>query len=108
MKARFIIIAVVTLILGGCAKKAAVTRIVLRVPETFSGLVHVTPCISAAAKDGPIALGDENEGFTSACPVGDVEVEVHKGAKTFVIAPENVNVRRRASGEPRAITFQVL
>ena len=104
MKMSFIVIAVVALSLGACAKKA-VTRVTLEVPDTFSGHVHLLPC-SPDAKE-PTVLNDMNEGPTSACPPGDVEIEVHKGTKTFVIPPEKVNVRRLANGQPNAITAEI-
>ncbi len=104
MKLSFIFIALIALSVGSCAKKA-VTRVTINVPETFSGHISLSPCVPGAKE--PIVVDDMNQGATSACPTGDVEIEVHKGTKTFVIVPENVKVRKSASGEPRAITFVV-
>ena len=100
----FIVIAIVALLLDACAKKV-VTRVTVEVPDTFSGHVHLYPCMPDAKE--PTVLNDMNEGPTSACPPGDVEIEVHKGTKTFVIPPENVHVRRSTSGQPNAITAEI-
>ena len=104
MKMLFILIAVVTVSLAACAKKA-VTRVTVNVPDRFSGHIHLNPCITTAKE--PIVLTDMNEGATAACPSGDVEIEVHKGTKTIVIPQENVDVRRSTDGQPQAINFEV-
>jgi len=103
MKMLFIV-AVFALSLGACTKKA-VTRITVKVPDTFSGHVRLFPCSPDARE--PVELNDMNEGPTSACPAGDVEIEVYKGTKTFVIPPERVSVRRSASGQPIAIAAKI-
>jgi hypothetical protein len=90
--------------LGSCAKKPT-TQITVKVPDTFSGPISLTPCISVA-KD-PVVLTKTDYGYTPACPLGDVELVVIKGTKTLHIAPERVHVRRRSDGEPVTISAEI-
>jgi hypothetical protein len=92
------------LALVSCAKKPT-TRITVKVPDTFSGTISLTPCISVA-KD-PVVLDETNYGYTPACPLGDVEIAVIKGKKTFIITPEKVRVRRRSDGEAVTISAEI-
>jgi hypothetical protein len=101
----FVGIALFTFVtLVSCAKKPT-TRITVEVPDTFSGTISLTPCISVA-KD-PVVLDDAHYGYTPACPLGDVELVVNKGTKTLHIAPEKVRVRRRSDGEPVTISAEI-
>lgn len=92
------------LALGSCAKKPT-TQITVKVPDTFSGAISLTPCISVA-KD-PVVLDETHDGYTPACPAGDVELIVIKGTKTLHIAPEEVRVRRRSDGEAVTISAEI-
>jgi hypothetical protein len=92
------------LALVSCAKKPT-TQITVKVPDTFSGTISLTPCISVA-KD-PVVLTETDYGYTPACPLGDVELVVIKGTKTLHIAPDKVRVRRRSDGEAVAISAEV-
>jgi hypothetical protein len=87
----------ISLLLTSCAKHPT-TRIAVKVDDKFSGHVRLNPC-AAEAKD-PVVLGETHEGFTSACPSGDVVIVVIKPTKTFDIAAENVHVRRGKDGAP--------
>jgi hypothetical protein len=93
-----------SLAFASCAKKPT-TRITVKVAETFSGDIRLTPCISVA-KD-PVEVDRAGYGYTPACPAGDVEIVVIKPSKTYELAPENISVRRRSDGEPSTIVAQV-
>jgi hypothetical protein len=105
MKFSFAILLIVSLIVVSCAKPQ-VTRIRLKVPEIFSGYIHLEACISAA-QDPAVLVQGAQEGYTPACPRGDVELVVIKSTRTFVIAPENVHVRRSSDGAPVSISAEI-
>ncbi len=92
------------LALVSCSKKPT-TRITVKVADTFSGTISLTPCISVA-KD-PVEIDESSYGYTSACPLGDVEIVVIKGTKTLHISPEKVHVRRRTDGEAVTISAEI-
>jgi hypothetical protein len=96
---------VVSLFVVSCAKPP-VTRIRVKVPETFSGYIHLETCISAAQDPAMLVEGSQ-EGYTPACPPGDVEVVVVKPTKTFVIEPANVRIRRNSEGAPVSISTEI-
>ena len=104
MKFSFGIALFTFLALASCAKKPT-TQITVKVPDTFSGTISLTPCISVA-KD-PVVLDETHYGYTSACPSGDVEIVVIQGTKTLHIAPEKVRVRRRSDGEAVTISAEI-
>ena len=104
MEASLDVVLSVSLSLVSCAKKPT-TRITVKVADTYSGSIRLTPCISVA-KD-PVEINEAGYGFTSACPLGDVEIVVIKGTKTFHIAPEKVYVRRRDDGEAVVISAEI-
>src|ERR1700734_4045554 len=90
--------------LASCAKHPT-TQVRVKVGDTFSGHIRLTTC-SPGAQD-PVVLDEMTEGYTSACPSGDVEIAVIKPSKTFSIAPENVHVRRNGDGTPEIITAEI-
>jgi hypothetical protein len=92
------------LALTSCDKKPT-TQITVKVADSYSGSIRLTPCISVA-KD-PAQIDESGYGYTPACPLGDVELVVIKGAKTLHIAPEKVNVRRRSDGEAVTISAEI-
>lgn len=104
MKSLLGIALTVSLLLASCAKKP-VTRVTVKVADTFSGYVHLDSCVSIAQE--PAEPDESGYGHTAACPTGDVEILVIKGTKSFVIPPEGVKVRRNPSGQPTYITFQI-
>jgi hypothetical protein len=95
---------VISVSLASCAKPP-VTQVRVKVAETFSGYFRLTTCIPGS--QDPVMLNEMADGVTSACPSGDVEIDVIKPSKTFQIAPENVHVRRTSDGTPVAITSQI-
>ena len=95
---------VISVSLASCAKHP-VTKISVKVDDAFSGYFRLTTCIPGA--DELAVLNPTAEGFTSACPSGDVEVIVIKPSKSFRIAPENVHVRRRPDGTPEYVSAQI-
>ena len=104
MKRPLLIALVVSVSLASCAKHP-VTRISVKVDDAFSGYFRLTTCIPGVAE---VAVLDETaEGFTSACPSGDVEITVIKPSKSFRIAPENVHVRRLHDGTPEYASAQI-
>src|SRR5277367_6589378 len=97
MKRPLRIALVISASLASCAKHP-VTKISVKVDDAFSGYFSLTTCIPGVAELA--VLNETAEGFTSACPSGDVEVTVIKPSKTLRIAPENVHVRRLRDGTP--------
>ena len=94
----------ISLLLTSCAKKP-VTRVTVKVPDAFSGYIHLRPCIPSSEE--PVVLNRSGYGNTAACPAGDVEIVVIKETKSPVIPPKNVLVRRRGDGEPISISSQI-
>jgi hypothetical protein len=90
--------------LASCSKHSN-TLLTVKAADTFSGHFHLTPCISGVHE--PVLLDETAEGYTSACPTGDLEIAVIKPSKTIRIAPENVHVRRNSHGTPVAITSEI-
>jgi hypothetical protein len=95
---------IISVSLASCAKHP-VTKISVKVDDAFSGYFRLTICIPGA--DELAVLNPTAEGFTSACPSGDVEVTVIKPSKSFRIAPENVHVRRHRDGAPEFVSAQI-
>jgi hypothetical protein len=104
MKFSLGIAVVVSLSLAACAKQPT-TQVTVRVAEGYFGHIRVTPCIPDAP--ATVALDDTQSGSTSACPRGDVEVVVIKPTRKFVLAPENVHVRRGGDRSPGTITAEI-
>jgi hypothetical protein len=104
MKSSLSIALVISLSLASCAKRPT-TRITVKVDEQFSGHVRLSPC-APEAKD-PVVLDERHEGFTSACPPGDVVIVVIKPSKSFEIAAENVHVRRGRDGAPVLVSAEI-
>ena len=104
MKLSLGIALIISLSLASCTK-SPITQITVKVAETFSGHIRITPCIQGA--QAPTALDESGNGATAACPSGDVEIVVIKPSKTLNIAPENVHVRRTSGGNPSMITAEI-
>jgi hypothetical protein len=104
MKSSLCIALFISVSLASCAKQP-ITKVSVKVADTFSGYFQLTTCIPGAQE--PVVLNEMVEGYTSACPSGDVEITVIKSSKTFRIAPENVHVRRSSDGTPVAISAQI-
>lgn len=97
---------IASLLAVSCAKPPATARIRVHVPDTFSGYIRLVTC-NPAASDPAVLIEGTEEGDTSVCPAGDVELVVIRSTKTTVIAPENVHVRRSSDGAPVAISAEV-
>lgn len=96
---------IASLVVASCAKPP-ITRISVKVPETYSGYLHLATCVPVA--QDPVVLSDSTQdGYTRACPPGDVELVVIKSTKTFVISPENVHVRRNSDGVALSISAEI-
>ena len=95
---------VVSLSLPACAKQRA-TQVTVKVAEGYSGHISVTPCIPGLP--ATVVLDETQTGSTSVCPKDDVELVVIKPKRTFVIAAENVHVRKGADGQPVTITAEI-
>jgi hypothetical protein len=104
MKFSLAIALFISLSLASCAKKPT-TRITVKVADTYSGTIRLTPCISVA-KD-PAEVDEAGYGYTSACPAGDVQIVVVKPTKTFNIESKDVQVRKQSDGSPIAITAKI-
>jgi hypothetical protein len=94
----------ISLSLASCTKHP-ITQVTVKVAETFSGHIRLTPCIQGA--QDPTALDGSGNGSTAACPSGDVEIVVIKPSKTLNIAPENVHVRKTSDGNPSVIFAEI-
>ena len=91
--------------LASCAKPP-ITIVSVKVDDTFSGYVRLTTCIPGAPET--VVLNEKVEGYTSACPSGDVEIAVIKPSKTFIIASASVHVRGSSDGTPVAVSAEIL
>jgi hypothetical protein len=97
--ALFIVIA-----LASCSKKPT-TRIKVKVANTYSAYLHLTPCIPDARE--PVVINEMGRGNTAACPAGDVEIVVIKPTRTFNIESKDVRVHKQSDGSPLAITAEI-
>jgi hypothetical protein len=104
MKLSLRIALVISLSLASCAKHP-ITRVNVKVAETFSGHIRLKPCVQGAQE--PTALDVSGNGITAAWPVGDVELFVIKPSKTLNIAPKEIHVRRTSGGNPTMITAEI-
>jgi hypothetical protein len=104
MKLSLGIALIIPLSLASCTKHP-ITRITVKVDETFSGHFRLTPCIQGAQE--PVALTDSGNGNTAACPLGDVEIAVIKPSKKLNIGAENVHIHRTGDGNPTVITAEI-
>ena len=104
MKCSLYIVLLISFSLTSCAKQP-ITKVRVKVGDTFSGYFRLTTCIPGSPD--PVVLSEMEDGATSACPTGDVEITVIKPSKTFLIAPENIHVRRNSNGTPVAISAQI-
>ena len=104
MKCSLWIALVFSVSLASCAKQP-VTQVRVKMGDAFSGYIRLTTCVPGA--QDPVVLNDTSEGYTSACPSGDVEITVNKPSKTFRISSENVHVHRKSDGTNIAISAQI-
>jgi len=104
MKCSLRIALIISISVVSCAKQP-ITKVSVKITDTFSGYFRLTTCIPGVQE--PVVLNETAEGYTSACPSGDVEISVIKPSKTFRIAPKNVHVRRSSDGTPVAISAQI-
>jgi|SRR3984957_7815371 len=105
MKFSFGTMLVVTLVLASCAAKDAPTRVKVRVAESFSGILHLRPCVGGATD--PVVADAQGNADISSCPLGELEIVVLKGGRTIYVRPEDVGVSRAGDGIPVAITATV-
>jgi hypothetical protein len=93
---------VISLALASCAAKEASARVTVKVADSFSGILHLRPCVEDAKE--PVAADAQGYADTSACPLGDLEIVVIKGNNTVYVKSEDVGVSRAGDGIPVAIT----
>ncbi len=105
MKLSFGTALVISLALASCAAKEAPARVTVTVADSFSGLVHLRPCVEGA-KD-PIVADAQGSADMSACPLGNLEIVVIKGNNTVYVKSEDVSVSRAGDGIPVAVTASV-
>ena len=98
------IVLVISLLLASCAKHP-VTQVTVKVADTYSGHIRLTPCIQVAQE--PVVIDVSGNGNTVACPWGDVRTVVIQPSESLQIAPENVHVRRSGDGSPVMITAEI-
>ena len=95
----------ISLSLASCASKNGPARITVKVGDTYSGVLHLTPCIEGAKE--PVEVDEHGNGDTSACPSGVLEIVVIKRTKTVYIVSERVKVDRTGDGIPVSITASI-
>jgi hypothetical protein len=105
MKLSFGTALVISLALASCAAKEAPARVTVRVPDSFSGVLHLRPCVGGAKE--PIVADAQGSADIFACPLGDLEIVVNRGSSTVYIKSEDVSMSRAGDGIPVAITASV-
>jgi hypothetical protein len=105
MKFSFGTALVISLVLASCAAKEAPTRVTVKVPNSFSGVLHLRPCVGGAKE--PIVADAQGSADIFACPLGAVEIVVIKGSSTIYVKSEDVSVNRAGDGIPVAISASV-
>lgn len=94
----------IVMALASCSKKP-VTRIKVKVADTYSGFLHLIPCVPDARE--PVVINEIGRGNTAACPAGDVEIVVIKPTKRFSIESKDVRLHKETDGSPIAITAKI-
>lgn len=105
MKLSFGTALVISLALASCAAKEAPARVTVRVADSFSGLLHLRPCVEGAKE--PMVADAQGSADMSACPLGNLEIVVIKGNNTVYVRSEDVSVSRAGDGIPVAVTASV-
>jgi hypothetical protein len=90
---------------NGCQKDYPITRVTVRVSDTFKGTLRLTPCVATAPD--PAIVDDTGNGVTPECPIGAVELVVIKSYATITIPFQSVTVRRLHDGMPLTISAQI-
>jgi hypothetical protein len=96
---------VVSLLMLSCAAKEAPSIVSVKVADTYSGPLHLRPCVQGASE--PVSVDDRGNGELSACPSGEIEIAVLRQTKTIRIAPEHVKILKTGDGIPTSISAQV-
>ena len=91
-----------------CGASLHPDQITVRVPDHFSGNIHVTPCI-AGAPAGEVTLDEQGLGKTSLCPAIDhsVEIEVIKTDRRYKLNSTEVHILRAGDGISTSIEAQL-
>jgi hypothetical protein len=102
MNFRFGPMLMISLSLASCGAQNAPTRVTVRAVDTFSGPIHLTPCVKSA--NDPVQLDSRGNGNTAACPAADdVEIILVKPGGTTYITGEHVKIARTGDGIAVAI-----
>jgi hypothetical protein len=104
MKRSLCVVLFILVSLASCVKHP-ITKVSVKIDDAFSGHFSLTTCIPGVEELA--VLGETAEGYTSACPSGDVEITVIEPSKSFRIAPENVHVHRSHDGTPEYVSAQI-
>jgi hypothetical protein len=105
MKLSFGTALVISLALASCAAKEAPTRVTVKVADTFSGVLHLRPCVGGAKE--PVVTDAQGSADMAACPLGSLEIVVIKGNNQIFIKTEDVSVSRAGDSIPVAVTATV-
>jgi hypothetical protein len=105
LKLSFSTALVISLSLASCALKNAPSRVTVKVADTYSGFLHLTPCREGSKE--PVVVDERGNGEISVCPSGDLEIVVIKGTRTVYIPPEKVKVDRTGDGIPVIVTASI-
>jgi hypothetical protein len=103
----FALLATVFLMLS-CGASMHSDQLTLRVPDHFSGSMHVTTCIGGAPT-GEITLDEQGLGKTSLCPAVNhsVELEVIRIDRRYKLNSSEVRILRTGDGISTGIEAQL-
>ncbi len=105
MKLSFGTALIISLSLASCAAKEPPARVTVKVAESFSGVLHLRPCVEGAKE--PVVADAQGSADMTACPLGNLELVVIKGNNTVYVKSEDVSVSRAGDGIPVAVTASV-
>lgn len=103
----YALLATVFLMLS-CGASMHSDQLTLRVPDHFSGSMHVTTCV-AGAPMGEITLDEQGLGKTSLCPTVNhsVELEVIRIDRRYKLNSSEVRILRTGDGISTSIEAQL-
>jgi hypothetical protein len=105
MKLSFGTALIISLSLVSCAAKEPPARVTVKVADSFSGVLHLRPCVAGAKE--PVVSDAQGNADMPACPLGNLEIVVIKGNNTVYLKSEDVRVNRAGDGIPVSVSGSV-